>query len=128
MLRILQLWVCYEGVFICIIIVIIVLLLLTGPLDPPTDLRETDNMVIGSENCSHEIRWNVSGTRGLKEYRLISSVMERPIRVHPEKPVAIYNKRLEDTVTLAVVAINQCGEASDMSNTLILCKLRIYCM
>ena len=112
------------------------LLLLTDLPDPPTDLRETGRSIIGDSNCSHEIEWTMTDRRGLKEFRLIrltnfienSNVMERyedVMKVHFGVNRIFYNKELTDNVTLAVVAMNQCDDASNMSNTVNLCKLHI---
>ena len=106
------------------------LLLLTDPLDPPTDLRETGHRVIGDTDCSHGIEWTMTDRRGLKEYRLMrfdesSNVYETVMMVHHDENGIMYNKELTDNVTLAVVAMNQCGDASSMSNTLNLRKLYV---
>lgn len=68
-------------------------------------------------------------TRGLKEYILISvtnesTEMER--RIHPTANTTIYNKAVNDNVTLTLLAISQCNMKSDMSEYLNLRKLLIY--
>lgn len=102
--------------------------MLTGPPDRPADLRETGRRVIGPNNSCHEIGWNIPNTRGLKEYILMRitdepphDVMERH-HMHYGENHTIYSKELEDNVTLAIVAMNQCDEESDMSDPLILRK------